>query len=239
MRSSTERLLPRHGEAILLNLAYCLGFLRVSGQIEGARAVDRDGTGKIHRQGDRRAEDTVSYFTAWIQHGPESPEGIASLERVRRMHDHYAREYSISNETLVHTIALFTVQFEHLFRLIGAEGFSQIEKEAQVTHWRLIGERLGVRDMPTTWEGMEGFLERYEGSPAWFGPTPEAHRCAEALIAQFARRRLPRGFRWTARLLLLSLVEDHVLRALGEAQPPRPIVLSVRRLVRTGLRVWR
>jgi len=235
VRLSTERLLPRYGEATALNLVYCLGFLRVSGQLEGARAVDRHGAGKIHRQGDRRAEDTVGYFLTWIQHGPASEEGAASLERVRRMHDHYAREYSISNETMLHTIALFTVQHEQLLRLVGAAGFSQIEKEAQVTHWRAIGERLGARDMPATWEGMERFLEWYEGSPAWFGPSPEAHRCAEALIEQFANRRLPAGLRWAARPLLLSLLGDQVLHAVGEEKPARPIVRLVRRLVRAGL----
>jgi hypothetical protein len=232
---STNRLLPRYGAAMLFNLLYCLGFLRVSGQIEGARAVDRDGGGKIHRRGDRRAEDTVRHFTTWIRYGPTSEEGLALLQGVKRVHDHYAKNYSISNETMVHTIALFAVQFEHMFRLVGAEGFSQAEKDAQVTHWRAIGAHLGTHDMPETWEGMEHFLEWYEASPKWFGSTPEGHRCSEALIGQFSDRWLPKGFRWTGRLLLLSLVEDHVLRAIDQKKPARPLVWLVRRLVHTGL----
>jgi hypothetical protein len=50
MLLSTNRLLPRYGAAMVLNLLYCLGFMRISGQLEGARAVDRQGAGKIHRQ---------------------------------------------------------------------------------------------------------------------------------------------------------------------------------------------
>jgi hypothetical protein len=234
---SANRLLPRFGAAMVLNLLYCLGFLRVSGQLEGARAVDRDGSGKVHRHGDRRAEDTVLHFTTWIQYGPTSEKGLALLQGVKRMHDHYAKQYSFSNETMVHTIALFTVQFEHMFRLVGAKGYSQIEKEAQVTHWRAIGEQLGTREMPETWEGMERFLEWYENSPEWFGPTPEGYRCSAALIGQFSDRWLPRGFRWAGRLLLLSLVEDHVLRVLGQGKPARPIVWLVRRIVRTVMLV--
>jgi hypothetical protein len=49
------------------------------------------------------------------------------------MHDHYAREDSMSNETFVHTIAFFTVQFECLYRLVGAKGFTPTERIAQVT----------------------------------------------------------------------------------------------------------
>lgn len=66
---------------------------------------------------------------------------------------------------------------------------------------------------------------------------PEAYRCGEALIDQFSVRWLPRGFRWAARPFLLSLVEDHVLQALGQAKPARSIVWLVRKLVRAVLLV--
>ncbi|HXV04391.1 MAG TPA: oxygenase MpaB family protein [Solirubrobacterales bacterium] len=232
---SANRLLPPLGKPFVFNLLYSLGFLRICGQLEGARAVDRDGEGKIHREGDRRAVDTMHHFASWIQHGPRSEESTSSLARVKRMHDHYADRYSFSNETFLHTIALFTVQFDHLLTLIGAPGYSEAEKQAHVVHWRSIGELLGVREMPETWEGMERVLERYEGDPAWFGQTPEGHRSAEALIVQFACRWLPPGLRWTARPLLLSLLDDHVLRAIDEPKPPRPLVWMVRASIRTGL----
>lgn len=232
---SAERLLPRHGRPMLFNLLYCLGFLRVSGQIEGALAVDRDGAGKIHRAGDDRADATVSQFRAWLEEGAGSEASAASLARIRRIHDHYAERYSFSNETMVHTIALFTLQFEKLLRLVGAPGYEEIERQAQVAHWRVIGERLGAYGVPQTWEGMEEALDRYEASPAWYGPTPEAHRCASALIDQFTRRRLPPGLRWAGRLAIPSLLEDKVLWATGLRKPSRPVVWTVRRLVRTFL----
>lgn len=235
MALSTTRLLPRYGRAMVLNLLYCLGFLRASGELDGAPVVDRGGEGKIHRAPHRRAEDTVAYFAAWIQHGPGSDQGVASLQHVRQMHDHFAQQYAFSNETLIHGIALFTVQFEQLLELVGAERFSQTEKEAQLLHWRLIGEQLGVREMPDRWEGMVSFLDKYESSPLWYGPSPEGQRCAEALIEQFNDRWLPRGVHWAGRMLVLSLVADHVLRALELRKPPRPIVWLIRRALRALL----
>jgi hypothetical protein len=235
MRLINNQLLPRWGEPMVLNLLYCVGFMRICGQIEGARAVDRNGKGKIHLDGDKRAADTISYFTRWVQHGATSDAASGSIARVKRMHDHYARDYSMSNETFVHTIAFFTVQFEHLFGLVKAKGFTQAEQTAQVTHWRMVGEQLGVEALPETWDEMEDFVDWYETSPAWFGPTPEGRRSADALIDQFANRWLPPGLRWVARPLLLSLHDDRVLRALGQTSPSAPIVWTVRRLVRLGL----
>jgi len=235
LRLILSQLVPRFGGAMLLNLFYSVGFMRVSGQLEGARAIDRRGTGKAHRAGDLRATDTIAYFAGWFQHGPLSEHGSASIARVKAMHDHYAREYSMSNETFLHTIAFFTVQFERLFRLIDAQGFSETEKVAQLTHWRLVGEQLGTRELPETWDEMERFLDWYEASPAWFGPTPEGRRCADALIDQFSNRWLPTGLRWAGRPLLLSLHEDHVLHAIGHQKPARPVAGLIRRLVRAGL----
>jgi hypothetical protein len=229
---SASRLLPPVGAPLVFSLLYCLGFLRISGQIEGARAVD--GSGKIHRAPERRAEDTIRHFTTWIGHGPGGEAGAASLNSVRRVHERYARRFPISNETYVHTIALFAVQFDHLLGLVGAPGYSEVEKRAHVVHWRGIGERLGVRDMPATWEGMERALEDYERDPLWYGPSAEGHRCAESLIAYFATRWLPPGLRWAARPLLLSLLPEHVLAAIDEPDPPRSVVWLVRRAIHVG-----
>lgn len=234
-----NQLLPRRGGGVLLNVLYTVGFMHIAGQREGARAVDRHGTGKIHRDGDRRANDTLSFFLGWFQHGPRSPDGNASLAQIKRIHDHYARDYSMSNETFIHTIALFTVQFEQLFSLVGAEGFTQTEKAAQVTHWRGVGDGLGVRELPTRWADMERFRQWYEASPDRFGPTPEATRCVNALIDQFSDRWLPTRLRWAGRPLLLSLHNDHTLRAIGQTKPHSPVVWLVRHLVRAGLFVNR
>jgi hypothetical protein len=230
---TANRLLPRVGLGVVFNLLYCLGFVRIAGQLEGARAVDRQGTGKVHKEPNRRAEDTIAHFTTWIQFGPSSAEGLASLRRVRGIHDHYAESYTMSDETFRHTIALFSLQFDRLLRSIGAAGYSEVERQAQVVHWRRIGDALGVQDMPATWEEMEFVLQAYESDPAWFGPSSEGRRCAEALISQFIERWFPFGARWAGRLLVRSLLEDHLLGIVGQPRPPRAFVWLIRVLARS------
>ncbi|MFF5714989.1 oxygenase MpaB family protein [Streptomyces sp. NPDC012756] len=172
MRGIAIRMAPPFGKAFFNNLVYTLGFLRVVGEVEGAAAVDRAGTGKIHRRGDNRADDTADQFQLWIRHGASSPESTAAIARVQRMHDHFSRTYAFSNETYVHGIALFTLLFDEIFGHVGIDAFSEAEKDAQVQHWRTIAEQMHVKDVPTTWAGMQQALRTYETSPDWYRRTP-------------------------------------------------------------------
>lgn len=237
MRLITGRLLPRVGGSVVLNLFYTLTFHRFATQLEGGAAVDRAGKGYVHRNPDKRADDTVIHIAGWIQHGAHSEHALASLKRVRSMHEHYARQYSMSNETFVHTIAVFTLQYERFLRLIGAPGFSEREKLAQLTHWRAVGAALGTEDMPDTWEGMERFLAWYEASPEWFGRSAAGVSCARALEQQFLDRWVPRPLHAAGRWFLRSLLEDHVREAAGHPRPPAAAVRAVRLAVRAAFLV--
>lgn len=230
VRLTLESLLPPVGERVFLELLFTVSLMRVMGELEGAAAVDRDGKGKVYHHGDRRTDDTIHYLTGWMYDGAGSPQARSSAAEIKRIHDSYARHYSMSNETFIHTIAYFTVQIECLTEIVGAPGFTDVEKEAQVRHWRTIGEYLGVRDMPETWDGMIRAMRAYEADPAWFAPSDAGHRVSETLVSQFGERVLPRGFRWLAKPLILSLHDDHVLEALGLPKP-RPVVTTTMRAV--------
>jgi hypothetical protein len=229
------RLLPPVGRSVFLNLFYALAFMRFCGQLEGAAAVDREGSGLVHRQPDRRAADSVCYLAGWAWTGADSETTAETTGRIKAMHDHYGRSYSMSNETLVHTIAFFALQLDRFLSGVGSPGLGERERMATVLFWRRIGERLGTEEMPEDWKGMERFLADYERSPEWFGHTPQGERAARALLEQFARRWFPPPLRWMGRWIVLSLHEQHVLDALGLSRPPRPFAAGVRRLIRVGV----
>lgn len=239
MRTINDRMLPPVGAGLARNLLYTVGFMRVVGEIEGAAAVDRAGTGKVYDRADGRADETVAYFDEWMVWGAQSDLAAVSVDRVRKIHTAVGKRYSMSPETFVHTTAFFTMQIEILLTLVGAPPFNTSERQAQVDHWRKIGELLGVEQIPTTWEGMEVALREYESDPRWFGYTPAAKRCSDALMDQFNRRWLPPGLRRAGRPFLLSLHEPHVLVALGQPQPSAPVAWLSRRIVRAALWVSR
>ncbi|OHV05271.1 oxygenase MpaB family protein [Mycobacterium talmoniae] len=239
MRLMISSLLPPFGSRFILELLFTVSLMRVMGQFEGAAAVDRQGRGKVYRNGDRRADDTIRYLTGWVYDGASSPQTQASAADVKRIHDRIGQRYQMSNETFVHTIAFFTVQIECITNIVGAPGFTERERAAQVRHWRAVGEYLGVRAMPDSWSGMQEAMRAYETEPQWFGPSEAAHRVSEKLLEQFGRRTFPPGLRWLARPLVLSLHEDHVLTALMMVKP-RPAVVAVnRRMVRAAFWVIR
>jgi hypothetical protein len=228
VRSILDSLLPPVGAGFVLDLVYTISLMRVMGQFEGAAAVDRNGRGKVHRDGDRRADDTIRYLTGWIYDGADSAAARTSAAEIERIHQRIGQRYAMSNETFVHTLAYFTIQLECLTEIVGAPGFSDHEREAQVRHWRTIGAYLGVRDMPDSWDGMRQAVWDYESAPEWFGFSAAGHGVAEALVRQFAFRCFPRGLRWLARPLALSLHDDHVLTALGMRKPAPAVVATIR-----------
>ncbi|MEU2032669.1 oxygenase MpaB family protein [Nocardia amamiensis] len=240
MRDIQQRLSFPIGAKVAENLIYAVGFIRTCGGVEDAEAVDRAGSGKIHKHGDRRADATASYFQHWMTYGATGVETRKSVAEVARMHEHYKKSYTMSNAAFVHGVALFTILFDEIFQIVGLDAFTEEEKAAQVAHWRAIGEQLGAHDMPDTWAGLRQSNFDYEHNPEYFRPTPEAHRCAEALIDQFNNRWLPLRLHPLGRALLLSLVPDHVLVAVGEPKPPAVVVFLLRTAVRFGLLAeWR
>ncbi|WP_433678242.1 hypothetical protein [Nocardia sp. CA-119907] len=240
MRDIQQRLNFPIGAKAAENLIYAVGFIRTCGGVEDAEAVDRGGSGKIHKHGDRRADATAEYFQHWMTYGATGSQTRESVAEVARMHEHYKKSYTMSNAAFVHGVALFTILFDEIFQIVGLDVFTEEEKAAQVAHWRAIGEQLHTHDMPDTWAGLQQFNFDYEHNPQYFRPTPEAHRCAEALIVQFNKRWLPRPLHPLGRALLLSLVPDHVLVAVGERKPPTVVVALLRTAVRFGLLTqWR
>ncbi|MHA3021646.1 oxygenase MpaB family protein [Mycobacterium sp. BMJ-28] len=239
MHALTDSLLPPFGAGIARNLLYTVGFMRLLGEHEAAAVVDRAGTGKVHTAGERRADETVAYFDRWMQLGAKNKEATPSMERVRSIHSHYAKQYPMSQPTFVHSIAFFTLQLDLFLRRVGARQFNTAERNLQVAHWRAVGEVLGVEDMPDSWDGMERALSAYESSPEWFGFTPQARHASDALIGQFSQRWLLPGFRWVGRPILCSLHEPHVLDAIGQPHPPPVVGRIVRLTVRWMLEISR
>ncbi|WP_406276075.1 hypothetical protein OH799_04490 [Nocardia sp. NBC_00881] len=97
-----------------------------------------------------------------------------------------------------------------------------------------MSERLGVADIPHTWQDMEELLESYEHSTD-FAYSQAGRRLANALIDQFATRWFPRPLRWFGRWLALTFSEEHVINTLGITRPPAAFSYAVRRLARPAV----
>ncbi|WP_280495861.1 hypothetical protein [Nocardia asiatica] len=233
VRLTSCQLAPR--SLLVVHLFYTVGFVRFAGPPASAVSVDRGGTGMLYEQGVRRADETMFHLFSWIDDGVSSPATGKSLDYVRNWHSSVARSWSMPLHTFQHSAAVFTLLYDRLLRQVaGAPGLSAEQRHAQLVHWREVSERLGVADIPQTWQDMEEFLESYEHGPE-FAFSEAGHRLANALIDQFATRWFPPPLRWFGRWLALALSEEHVIRTLEIPLPPAAFSYTVRYLTRVAV----
>ena len=186
-----------------------------------------DRTGELTGRTQRRYEDTGLLLDAVLEHGADSASGRSALRRVNAMH----AAYDITNDDMRYVLSTFVVMPIRWNAAYGWRPLTELEKRASVVYHRELGRRMGIRDLPATWQEWERLLDEYETEH--FAPDPGGRRVADATLELFTtfplHRRLPR------RLVLAAtraVMDDRLLDALGYARPPA----LLRGAVRTGLR---
>ncbi|MCQ4119977.1 hypothetical protein [Rhodococcus tibetensis] len=233
VRLTSCQLLPK--SLLVVHLFYTVGFIRFAGPPVSAESVDRNGTGMLYDHGIRRADETMFHLFSWVDDGVSNPTSMKSLDYVRNWHSGVARDWPMPMHTFQHSAAVFTLIYDRLLRHIaGSPGLNENERRAQLIHWRSVSERLGVTDIPHTWQEMEQLLETYEHGTE-FAYSPPGQRLANALVDQFATRWFPKPLRWFGRWLALAFSEEHVIDTLGIPRPPTAFSYTVRRLARVAV----
>ena len=187
-----------------------------------------DRTGELTGRTQQRYEDTGLLLDAVLEHGTDSEPGRRALRRVNAMH----AAYDISNDDMRYVLSTFVVMPVRWNAAYGWRPFTELEKRAGVAYHRELGRRMGIRDLPETWQEWERLLDEHEARH--FGWDPGGRRVADATLELFTtfplHRHLPRSL---VRAAALALMDDPLLAALGYRRPPR--LLSA--VVRGGLRV--
>jgi hypothetical protein len=191
-------------------------------------------TGELTDRTQQRYEDTGLLLDAVLEHGATSAPGRAALRRVNAMH----AAYDISAEDMRYVLATFVVMPVRWNADFGWRPFTELERRASVAYHRELGRRMGIRDLPGTWQEWERLLDAYEAEH--FAPDPGARRVADATLELFTgfpvNRLLPR------RLVLAAaraLMDDPLLAALGYERPPALLRTAVRGGLRARARVVR
>jgi hypothetical protein len=185
-------------------------------------------TGEFTERTQRRHDDTVLILDAVLEHGPASDQGRSAIRRMNQMH----RCYDISNDDLRYVLSTFVVVPLRWIEARGWRRLTENERVAGANHYRDLGRRMGIRDIPTTWQEFAAFLDGYEREH--FAFDAGARRVAEstmALLATFAPNdRLPTPLvRWIA----LAIMEQPLRAAFGFPSP-HPVFSA---LVRGALEV--
>lgn len=221
--------------AMVSNLIYTLGLVRLCASREQSVPVHRKGRGKVYRQGDQRADETNYHLLMWIDSDLSAPHIRESLAHVRHLHDVIGRAWPMRQEAFLHALSSFTLLLDNLLtRVLGAPPLGEKEKAAFLHQFQHIGNALGIENIPATWEGMEAYLDAYEHSDC-VAYSEEGAAVAHALIEQFITRWLPRPLHPQGRWLITALLEEHIVEALRLPPPPALFKGTVRRLGRVLL----
>src|SRR3954469_20118890 len=115
-------------------------------------------TGELTQRTQKRYDDTVLILDAVAEHGMDSPEGRTAIRRMNQMH----RSYDISNDDLRYVLATFVVTPIRWIDAYGWRRTTEIERIASANYYRELGRRMGIREVPRTWQKFSRLLDAYE-----------------------------------------------------------------------------
>jgi hypothetical protein len=184
-------------------------------------------TGEFTERPQKRHDDTVLILDAVLEHGMASEDGRTAIRRMNQMH----RAYGIGNDDLRYVLATFVVTPIRWVDQFGWRRTTEIERIASANYYRELGRRMGIRDIPETWQAFARLLEAYECDR--FGFDLGGRAVAEATLALLAtfppNDRVAVGL---VRRISFATMDDSLLDAFAFPRPSR----VTRRLVRGGLK---
>ena len=184
-----------------------------------------DKTGEFRHHAQKRYDDTGIVVSEVFKHGYDSPQGEAFIQRMNAIHRHYA----ISNRDFLYVLSTFVYEPIRWCDRFGWRPFCQQERLACYYFWRAIGDRMGIQDIPPTYEAFEQFNREFEAEQFAYAPTNQ--RVADAtrhmLLSWF-----PAVTRPVVNWGLPCLLDPPLLAALGW----QPVPVAVQQLANTALK---
>jgi len=180
-----------------------------------------DRTGEFHREPQRRYDDTAILIAEMCKHGYEEGRGREALERMNWAHGHF----KIANEDFLYVLSTFV--FEPI-RWIDSYGWRKLcpnERLGYYRFWREVGERMGIREIPGSYDAFLRWSREYEGAHFRFEETNR--RIALATRDLFASW-FPRVAAPLVHVGIYCVLDDPLLEAFGFPKPPRPLRSAVR-----------
>jgi hypothetical protein len=201
-----------------------IAFMRDYGVPSIAELLHR--TGEFEHHGVKRYDDTILIGQEATVDGIDSERGHAAVRRLNRIHGHY----DIPNDELAYVLATTIVG---PVRWISAYGWRPLDPHELVAIAKVttrFGELMGIKGLPTTYDGYLALLVDHERQH--FAHTPASTRLAEASI-RIAREVAPPPLRPLLRRVTIAMMDEPLREALGLPRQPRWFV----RAVHGGLRL--
>jgi hypothetical protein len=195
-----------------------IAFLRDYGIPSIAALLDR--TGEFQRHGVKRYDDTLLIGDEATLDGIDSQRSHAALRRLNRIHGHY----DIPEDEFHYVLATTIVGPVEWIRQFGWRELHPHELVAVARITTRFGELMGLKGLPTTYDGYHRLLREYEAEH--FAHTPASTRLAEATIRiGRATARYPAGP--LTRPIAIALMDEPLRQVLGMPRQPAWLVRAL------------
>jgi hypothetical protein len=171
-----------------------------------------DRSGEFHRAAQRRYDDTAILVAEMCEWGYEEGRGREALERMNWAHSHFR----IANDDFLYVLATFVYEPVRWIDRYGWRATCRNERLAFYWFWRRIGERMGIRDIPPSYEAFEAWAAGYERQT--FRYSESNRRIGEATRDLFAGW-YPRVVAPVVHRAIYALLDDPMLEAFGFPRP--------------------
>ena len=171
----------------------------------------------------KRYDDTDLILSEIVENGLDSERGKAAFRRMNRLHGHH---HPIANDDFLYVLSTFIYEQVRWNARFGWRPFITQERHALYYFWSEAGRRMGIRDIPGTYEAFEEFNIDYERTKFQF--TPGGQRVAMATRDLFIGWFLPRWCYPAIRPFIHSLLDDPLREAFQFPKAPAAVTALTR-----------
>lgn len=172
-----------------------------------------DRTGEFHHRTQRRYDDTAIIVAEMCEWGYESGRGREALERMNQIH----RRFKISNEDYLYVLSTFIYEPVRWIDQFGWRKLCEQEKLAAYYFWREIGKRMGIQDIPPSFEAFAQYNRDYEQKYFRFA---ESNQHVGSATRDLFASWFPRIFTPLVRQGIYAMLDERMLEAFGFPHPP-------------------
>jgi len=185
-----------------------------------------DRTGEFYKHAQRRYDDTAILIAEMCEWGYENGRGREALERINWAHGHF----KIANDDFLYVLSTFIFEPIRWIDAFCWRRLSDNERLAYYYFWREVGTRMGIRDIPPSYEAFTAWAAEYERAQFRFAETNRGIGTAtrNLFASWFPRLAAP-----IVHYSIYALLDDKMLQAFGF---PKPLPLT-RPLLRGALRL--
>ena len=175
-----------------------------------SRLLDR--TGEFYRATQKRYDDTSILVAEMCEWGYEDGRGREALERMNWAHRHY----KIPNDDYLYVLSTFIFEPIRWIDAFGWRPTCRTEKLGYYCFWREVGKRMGIVDIPASYEAFEAWARAFEREHFVFADTNQ--RIGSATRDLFASW-VPRLAAPAVRFGIYAMLDDDMLAAFGFPRP--------------------